>query len=79
MHFLYAGTLDNRDYVILDLCNTKSFGVGGSRCDSASSSVLTWQVRQKEIGDSFLSTCPERWDEQEKSRISQLSLGWVHL
>ena len=59
VHFLYAGPLDSPDYVILDLCNMKPFGVGGSRCDSAPSSVLTWEIRQKKIGDSFLSTCPE--------------------
>ena len=33
MHFLYAGLLDNLDCVILDLSNTKPFGVGGSRYD----------------------------------------------
>lgn len=77
VHFLYAGLLDSPDSVILDLSH-EAFG-SWSRYDCPQLYTHLADKKTKKMGDSFLSTCPGRWDEQEKSRISQLSLGWVHL
>lgn len=63
VHFLYAGLLDSPDCVITRAKSRSLLELGGM---TAPSSILTWQIEDKKVGDSFLSTCPERWDEQEE-------------